>query len=472
MKQQTKTTAGDWKKRAAAAMTEKRGKYLSAELRQRVERNICKRVPRGEVRAWMAQQIDDKNYKMKKESNIVKRLKQTGQDEADLKSKNARESTKQRQNGGPKALLHDIQRRIRKWITKRAAGEGKNAAQTTPRMTNPMVRQMERGLAKGPRTSQGVRAALAIMAAQEEVKVEWKIMTAANTQVQWKTEVLQTVTEEKWMTKKEAQEMIAKADKSVTELGQHREVAFDIGQGMEGLKEGVARVMPVYGTDMVRQYKGKKEGMATPDMMHVVKEGEDDLIQKISKMAGVTQQEVPYVHFSLDCSTNSKFQYMEATQGRGKGVHAEKDRLDDGAVTAMVRSILKQQHRTQGKQAFTVEQPAGSAMATHPLMKALGEPILTHQCCYGYKHCKPSWIWTNLFPRYWKPRPFAKGKCRHCKHCNEGTQHEERMMRRGKHDRDFKPPTREGFTKKAMRNRIAPDLGEILAKAAVRKWRE
>ena len=121
---------------------------------------------------------------------------------------------------------------------------------------------------------------------------------------------------------------------------------------------------------------------------------------------------------------------------------------------------------------WTVEQPQGSAMgAMQEVKEVLGEPILVHQCCYGYKHCKPTWIWTNL-QGYWTPRTFKRGKCYHCKACDTGTMHEERMTRRDASD--LRPPagesTMKGFTREAARSRIAPDLAEEIANAAMARW--
>ena len=114
---------------------------------------------------------------------------------------------------------------------------------------------------------------------------------------------------------------------------------------------------------------------------------------------------------------------------------------------------------------WTVEQPQGSAMvAMQEVKEVLGQPILVHQCCYGYKHCKPTWIWTNLFPQWWRPRPFDTSQ-----YCKEGVRHPHRIVRRDASD-DRPPPQIEGFTTEAAKNRIAPDLGEDLAAVMVRRW--
>ena len=50
---------------------------------------------------------------------------------------------------------------------------------------------------------------------------------------------------------------------------------------------------------------------------------------------------------------------------------------------------------------FTLEQPKGTALATHPQIKRLEralkvQPVEVHMCSYGYKWQKPTMIWTNL----------------------------------------------------------------------------
>ena len=87
-------------------------------------------------------------------------------------------------------------------------------------------------------------------------------------------------------------------------------------------------------------------------------------------------------------------------------------------------------------------------------------------CAYGYKHQKPSLIWTNL-GAYWTPRDSTL----HCAACREKRQHEERITRRNADDHR-KAPTQEGFTHEAMKNRIAPDLAEEWAHAMLCKWND
>ena len=237
--------------------------------------------------------------------------------------------------------------------------------------------------------------------------------------------------------------------------------------------EGMRRQLRTYGNDIQRQYKGSKEGYTIPDMMmNYAEETQTDLITRALRAAGIRPNDLVMIHFSPDCTSNTIINHMERTQGRGRGLHANLPREDDETITTIVRAILKYKLMTRNRMTYTLEQPEGSALATHPILEALGPPTVLHQCCYNQKHCKPTLLWTNLYPRYWKPRPFQKGKCTHCKACNKGVRHEQRLMRRGPEDVTFKPPSMPGFGAEAMRNRINPNLGEILARAAVRKWNE
>ena len=89
-----------------------------------------------------------------------------------------------------------------------------------------------------------------------------------------------------------------------------------------------------------------------------------------------------------------------------------------------------------------------------------------------YLHCKPTWIWTNLFPRYWKPWPFKKGRCSHCHACNTGEQHRERMTRRDADDHrpQASTSTMPGYARDARYDRISHDLAEEWARAAGGRW--
>ena len=445
-----------------------KGKYLAQDKLKKVERTIAKKVPAKEVRAWMAHIIEGGK-------KMEKKKMQSAQQTRELCTKEARISTIMRAGQGKMAHLHDIQQRIRNWTDKRLQ---QKRGSRTPHITNPMYRTMVKGLAKTPanpdkqpRTAPQVRAAIAIMAAAGEITVEWAVRETSHKEKSWEQEAKKTIQENGWMTHTETEQMIKKARKNITNMEQ-TPIAIDFTEGWGGTKEGMQRVMKTYGNDIVRQYKGKKEGHTSPDtMMDFAAQSKCDAITRALKATGVNVEDLVMVHFSPDCTSNSILNRIEKTQGRGRGMHAGLPREDDETITRMVRSILIVQTMARNKMTYVVEQPEGSALETHPMMEALGNPIRVHQCCYGQKHCKPTTLWTNLYPRYWKPRPFQRGTCIHCEACNEGKRHEEGLMRRGPGDTAYKPPTREGFTSKAMRNRINPNLAEILAKAAMWKWR-
>ena len=129
-------------------------------------------------------------------------------------------------------------------------------------------------------------------------------------------------------------------------------------------------------------------------------------------------------------------------------------------------------HRGDPGFTYTVEQPEGSALAKDPeVIKVLGQPTLVRQCCYGYLHCKPTLIWTNLTPEEWTPRSFKKGETTWCKCCRAGVMHKERIIRRNSSDKRPAAGSKKmkGFTFEAVKNRINPNLAEELATAAMNK---
>ena len=117
---------------------------------------------------------------------------------------------------------------------------------------------------------------------------------------------------------------------------------------------------------------------------------------------------------------------------------------------------------------FTLEQPKGTAMATHAEIKRLErklkiKPVEVRMCAYGYKWQKPTMIWTNL-GKHWTPRSLTQ----HCVKCRDNTRHEMRIVRRNNNDK--RPAAQlEGFTQEASRNRIAPLLAQDWAKAMLAK---
>ena len=238
--------------------------------------------------------------------------------------------------------------------------------------------------------------------------------------------------------------------------------------------EGMARVMTTYGMDTARQYKGVKEGRAVPDLRGDFGAGQGDLVHRTLKKAAVKVEEHKVALFAPNCTEESILQRLEDAQDRGKGPQAGKERskAQQCAIEEVVMGIVRHRER-EPRWTYIVEQPKGSALAQHPLvLEHLGTPVEARGCCYGYRHSKPTWLWTNLTAEDWAPREFRKGRCTHCQQCNSGTMHEERMTRRDKHDK--RPAagtsTMQGFSKKARWNRMAPDLAESLARGALKRW--
>lgn len=205
--------------------------------------------------------------------------------------------------------------------------------------------------------------------------------------------------------------------------------------------------------------------MTVPDMMMDFRAGQGHLVGKAASRAKVSSKELIGCHFSPNCKPRSIIQRLEAAQGRGEGWHVGKEEEEEEieAIDEVVEGIMRQREEAP-RWSFTLEQPRGSSLAQHPKMASLGQPVEVRMCCYGYAWSKPTWVWTNLFPRWWQPRPFDT-----CQYCRGGVRHPHRIVRRDASD-DRPPPRLEGFTTEAAKNRIAPDLGEELAVAMIRRW--
>ena len=459
--------AGAWKERVETILAAAPGKYISKECIRSIERGPAGRVRVAVKRAFIAETMEAKKLK----TATKKETKKGNRAVWDLMP-SERKFT-QMLNNSETAQEANVMRRVRRWVHSHAeTGRG------TPHLTAPMVSAMKKNLGKKENniTAREVEAGIVNMAAEGGVTATWRPAgrgKATRTQEQAMQDARSTMAG--WgLSEEQVVERITLAAHKVT-VHAGNLVALDFGEGYGGMKEGMTRVMQTYGIDRDRHSKGK-EGKTTPDLQTDFRAGEEqsaqNLVRLALKQALVREEEHPYAHFSPDCDPESILNRLEKENGRGRGSHAGKARepTQEKAVRAVIRAITEQSERNPAW-AWTLEQPKGSAMQ-EMIPQEMGEPVEVHQCCYGYLHCKPTWIWTNLYPRYWKPRPFKKGQCSHCHACNTGQMHEERMLRRGSHD--TRPPagtaTMPGFTREAARNRIAPDLAEELARAALRKW--
>jgi len=96
---------------------------------------------------------------------------------------------------------------------------------------------------------------------------------------------------------------------------------------------------------------------------------------------------------------------LEASQDRGSGAHAGKERPADEerAINAIVQGIA-QTLKTHPHLAYTVENPKDSALKNHHGLASLpGARRVVKYCCYGTKWQKQTSIWTNL-GEWWRPK--------------------------------------------------------------------
>ena len=466
--------AGDWQGRASTQLDTCRG-YISKEAIARLEQGVAARVHVNEFRPWLAKEMKRRHLqaaagaKNPMRALKDKRCKATAQ----LATATARDTTQgMGSTHAGEATMNRMVDRVRRWILKRTS-----QSVGTPHLTPPMIHTMTHGMNSRGTTARDVEAALIILVAQKEVTAQWRAQGEGRAVRDPLTQSSEWMIMNAWMPTPKVRSVVAQARKGVTLFMTGTPVIFDVCEGYGGAKEGLSRVAVTYGLDSERQMKGAKEGRSVPDMLVNTKRGGDDLVQYMRTEALVRATENVGMHASPNCKPHTIIQRLEnARTGSAAMTEAEaaKQRAarraaqaeEKEVVAGLVASIRTELARNPSF-AFTVEQPKGSALINNRDMKKLGAPVEVRMCAYGYRWCKPTWIWSNLYPQYWRPRDWMV----HCTYCKTNTMHPVRIVRRN--NQDTRPqPKIPGFSVEASKNRIHPALAEELGRAMMSRWRE
>ena len=333
--------AGDWQHRASKRLKElASGKYLSREAISEVESGAAGRVHTTEFRAWLVEEISRKEYS-------TARLPKTRMAEWDIAPQN-REATLRRKTDSARG---DVERKVRRWVHRQT-----NGVVGIPHLTAPMVARMLHSTAsKGPSVAE-VLATVVILAAANEITVNWRIQGRGGGKRDAMQEARMTMTEQWGMEESAVQELMNNAQCNITEVQEGTMVAVDFGSGYEGMKEGISRVMTVYGVDRERRHLGRTKGWTVPDLTNDFTKGGGDLVGKVLQEGQIREKECVYCHFSPSCTEESKLRFMETANGRDKG---ERSADQAKSIEEVVAGIQAHSARVPGW-TWTIEQPEGS----------------------------------------------------------------------------------------------------------------
>lgn len=255
-----------WQVRAAEKMAEAPGKHLSRERLRETEKGPAGRVPTQTFRAWAAQEIREQVYKTATGTPMPwsSRAKGARQREWDMAPVN-RAVTEKRV--GPEAQRAEVEKRVRKWVHDQTV-KAAPLSNPTPHLTAPMVHAMVHSLNRDGRTPGQIMAAMAIMAAEGGLTAEWRIEGRGGADRDPWQEVLQAM--QGWeMAQETVAQTLQRAKRCIAQFTTGRLTAIDFGMGWAGAKEGISRVMEVYGLDTHRHLLGEEIGYTQPDMRSI-----------------------------------------------------------------------------------------------------------------------------------------------------------------------------------------------------------
>ena len=313
-----------------------RKQYLKEETLVRIEKAQSRRVGTVAARAWLAHQIEKGRFTVPSGNNRLhspKTVKALGTTEA-------RQEAIRAQGASEADRLKET---VRRWLRKNAGADetGRYA------LTIPMESELVRAVACHGRTTRDVRAMEVILAAENEVRMNWRLQVGKGGPRDGLAETREWMVQKKWMTEEEATGKIEKAKQWISDEVP-RKVIIDVMSGWEGTRDGLQRVTMTYAVDESRKQLGEGKGLTTPDLITeaCAVQSKQDMIERLRARTKVKAQENVGVHMSPQCTEWSKKQGMEKAQGRGAGPCAGKTTSEDTTeeASAIVRSHVAKSH--------------------------------------------------------------------------------------------------------------------------------
>ena len=366
------------------------------------------------------------------------------------------------------AVLYRLRANMRKWMETHTWG----AIGKEPTLTPGLVNRLVHSLAKRGVSADMVRGVLLMMAVEQGWSATWVSRGQGQGKWDWVKQGVAALQQQGWLGAWDEEKLKQAARQRVHEWVP-RPIVISLGSGWKGDVEGFERALgkgAVVKNDISRQNKGTKEGWTMPDMTVNFRTGKRRLVDKVREHGAVPRGWIIGFHASPQCLTQTIIMALEAANGRGKGLNANKETCPeaDKAVWQIVHGIIAYLE-AEPRGSFTLEQPKGSALQHHAAIKHLEAtlnitPVEVRMCSYGYRWQKPTLIWTNL-GAFWEPRDLHV----HCDRCASNTRHDMKVVRHEKYD--HRPAAQlPGFTQVASRNRIAPQLAENWGHAMLRRW--
>ena len=168
---------------------------------------------------------------------------------------------------------------------------------------------------------------------------------------------------------------------------------------------------------------------------------------------------------SPSCREHSTGNGIGKKKGKGTGYFGGKQltRKERMGMEAVLRGLHAWHLKDPQRNHYFLENPAwGSMRFEKEVIERFGEGKILNGCAYGLLHKKPYRYWTSIPEAVWTPRNSKA----YCEACKVGKKHVQVMCAKPGDDRPG--PSIPGYSKKAARNRIPPELAKEIGEAFVR----
>ena len=350
---------------------------------------------------------------------------------------------------------------VRLWAKKKTAANPMGVREVLPGQAKDAMGAAKR-TGTVPRIA--VAAAMAYLAYAGEMQVTMSPQGEGGKKRDWKQDIARHMDQAGWMNAEEAQKVV----EAVTVAPYRAATILDIGEGWRGTRDGMMQVQGVdrvIGTDCEGHYLGNR-GYTMPEVLARFEEFEiGKLVEGICSRGGSRESDVIGVWASPSCKEYSTGNGIGKKNGKGKGKFGgtQLTTKEKEALTAVMRGLHEWHTKDPQRNHYFLENPAWGSMRFEEEVKTrFGEGKILNGCAYGLLHKKPYRYWTSIPAKVWTPRDSKA----FCEACRKGCKHAQVMCaKKG----DLRPgPSIPGYSKKAARNRIPPELAKEIGAAFVR----